>query len=265
MAHQEACQLFIEQEIEKGLAEGKTTYSIGKEVAQWIQKLFEVKINPDTIRVRADRLCTNVHTDSTQENQSEIEENQEIKFDHGGKREGSGRPPKFAVIPDQSHFRTSFTGENESYTPLIYIEAARKVLKRIDLDPATSEFGQGRVKAQKYYTAKDNALTKDWIGKIWMNPPYSQPLIYDFIKKAVSEYQKKNITEAIILTNNYTDTQWFHLIESVSSLLCFTKGRIKFEKEDGSIAQAMNGQTFFYWGENEKIFTEIFLEFGFIR
>lgn len=79
------------------LASGKTTYSIGKEVAQWIQKLFEVRINPDTIRVRADRLCTNVHSDSTPKNQKEIEEIQEIKSEHGGIREGAGRPPKFSV------------------------------------------------------------------------------------------------------------------------------------------------------------------------
>jgi hypothetical protein len=33
MAHQEACQLFIEQEIKEGLAQGETPYSIGKELA----------------------------------------------------------------------------------------------------------------------------------------------------------------------------------------------------------------------------------------
>ena len=267
LAKQQACQLFIEQEIEKGLAEKKTTYQIGKEVAAWIQKLFQAKVRPETIeeRARRQRIATNVATKSTQENQSEIQEIQEIKIKHGGARDGAGRPPKFAVLPDQAHFRTSFTGENEAYTPLVYIEAASKVMGSIDLDPASSEFGQERVKALKHYTSSDNALAKEWRGKIWMNPPYSQPLIYDFIKKAVDEYKKENIQEAIILTNNYTDTQWFHLAESVSLLLCFTKGRIKFEKQDGSIAAAMNGQTFFYWGREGGRFKEVFGKFGFIR
>lgn len=63
---QEACQLYIEQEIETGLAGGKTKYAIGQEIAGWIEKLFGAKVKPDTIRVRATRyeedLCTNVHS-----------------------------------------------------------------------------------------------------------------------------------------------------------------------------------------------------------
>ena len=63
---QEACQLYIEQEIEAGLADGKTKYAIGQEIAGWIERLFGAKVAPDTIRVRATRyeenLCTNVHS-----------------------------------------------------------------------------------------------------------------------------------------------------------------------------------------------------------
>jgi len=53
---QEACQLYIEQEIDAGLEEGKTPYSIGKEIAGWIEKLFEVKVKPTTIEKRAERI-----------------------------------------------------------------------------------------------------------------------------------------------------------------------------------------------------------------
>ena len=49
MAHQEACQLYIEQEIKEGLAQGKTPYSIGKELTAMIEKMFETSIPPDTI------------------------------------------------------------------------------------------------------------------------------------------------------------------------------------------------------------------------
>lgn len=37
---QEACQLYIEQEIETGLAEGKSKYAIGREISNWIKKQF---------------------------------------------------------------------------------------------------------------------------------------------------------------------------------------------------------------------------------
>ena len=59
---QEACQLYIEQEIEKGIEEGKTPYSMGKEIAGWIEKLFEAKISPKTIEKRAQRQQEKVKT-----------------------------------------------------------------------------------------------------------------------------------------------------------------------------------------------------------
>ncbi len=61
---QQACQLYIEQEIEAGLAEGKTKYSIGHEIAEWVESVFGAEIKPNTIEQRARRheeeLVTNV-------------------------------------------------------------------------------------------------------------------------------------------------------------------------------------------------------------
>lgn len=261
LAKQEACQLFIEQEIEEGLEKGKTAYLIGKDVAAWIEKLFHAKVNPSSIARKAQRIRTFVRNDITPQSDNEIEDNQEIKW--GGKRKGSGRPPKFFVKEEQ--FRTSFSSENEWYTPLVYIEAARQVMGKIALDPATSEFGQKRIKATSYYTKEDDGLKQSWHGRIWLNPPYSQPLIAQFIKKTVDEYTAGNITEGIILTHNYTDTEWFHQLEAIAALLCFTKGRIKYEKEDGTIAAPTQGACFFYLGANGSKFKSIFKQFGFIR
>lgn len=166
---------------------------------------------------------------------------------------------------DNSQFRTSFTGENEWYTPVEYIEAARKVLGCIDLDPATSEFGQSRVLAQDFFTKDDDGLKKEWNGRVWLNPPYSQPLIGKFIEKAISELDDSNIDQMIILTHNYTDTAWFHLAESRAACLCFTKGRIRFESSDGKIASPTQGQCFFYYGDDGHKFEKIFRRFGFVR
>jgi hypothetical protein len=55
VALNEACQLWIEQEIDEGLKEGKKPYSIGKEISRAIEKLFEAKIPSETIRTRARR------------------------------------------------------------------------------------------------------------------------------------------------------------------------------------------------------------------
>ncbi len=61
---------------------------------------------------------------------------------------------------------------NEHYTPLPIIEAARRVMGGIDLDPATSHsVNKHRVKAARCFTKRDNGLQKVWRGKVWLNPP----------------------------------------------------------------------------------------------
>jgi len=102
MTHSEACQLFIEQEIKEGLAQGKTPYSIGKELTAMVEKMFEVTIPADTLRKRAGRIGTNVHTPATPLTPSEIPEkpvNQQVRNEAGafveGTAPGPGRPPKY--------------------------------------------------------------------------------------------------------------------------------------------------------------------------
>lgn len=164
-----------------------------------------------------------------------------------------------------AQFRTSFSGDNEWFTPIQYIESARKVMGGIDIDPASSKFGQSRIKAKLFYTATNSGLNYEWQGRMWLNPPYSQPLQSRFIDKAITEYKRGNLTEAIILTNNYTDTAWFHGAEKVAVLLCFTKGRIRFEKENCELATPTQGSVFFYIGKNKDTFIKEFKQYGFIR
>lgn len=154
------------------------------------------------------------------------------------------------------------TGDNEWYTPDVYVVAAREVLGTIDLDPASSVVANEVVGAAKYYTETDNGLIHPWNGKVWMNPPYAQPLIQEFTQKLVDEVVAGNVTEAISLTHNYTDTAWFHAALPKASAICFTRGRVKFEKPCGEKASATQGQVFFYYGDNPKKFEEIFNEFG---
>ena len=69
--YEEQCQLYIEQEIEEGLARGETAYSIGQEITEWVEKLFGREVKPDTIRKRAERyeqkIMDNVHSRAPEE------------------------------------------------------------------------------------------------------------------------------------------------------------------------------------------------------
>ena len=164
----------------------------------------------------------------------------------------------------EANHRAVGTGENEWYTPPEYIEAARAVMGSIDLDPATSEIAQSKIRANKYLTASDDGLAHDWFGNVWLNPPYSQPAIMHFLQKLTGEYSAGNIEQAVCLTHNYTDTAWFQLAASVCEAVCFTRGRIGFLSPSGEKAAPTQGQAFFYYGPNRQRFAEVFSSFGFV-
>jgi len=79
MANREACELYIEQEIQSGLDDGKTPYSIGKELSDWVAKLFEVRISPKTLETRAYRQKNTSNEVKNSNDQQQTENIQEIK------------------------------------------------------------------------------------------------------------------------------------------------------------------------------------------
>lgn len=168
--------------------------------------------------------------------------------------------------PAQSPLRGTFgSGEVEWYTPAEYIEAARATLGTIDLDPASNTLAQETVKAERFYTKEDDGLAQQWSGRIWLNPPYAQPAITDFIKKLITDFRACNVSEAILLTNNYTDTSWFHEAVGAASAICFTRGRIKFYSSTGTGAAPIQGQAFFlFGGSRTEEFVQAFRPFGFV-
>jgi phage N-6-adenine-methyltransferase len=172
--------------------------------------------------------------------------------------------PKSGDLKNMANLKSKMTGDNEWYTPAIYIEKVRRVLGCIDLDPASSEFAQNIVKAKKYYTIETNGLDKDWKGNVFMNPPFGRAEINLFINKWVEEIKNKNIKSTILLTNNFTDTSWFHNAAVISKLLCFTRGRVNFYKQEDTKSGSTNGQLFYYYGDNLKGFQDEFNDVGLI-
>ena len=170
--------------------------------------------------------------------------------------------PETTIVPH--NHRAQGTGENEWYTPDKYIDAARDVLGGIDLDPATSLIANKAVKAHAIFTAEDNGLSRDWHGRVWLNPPYSQPEIHQFSEKLAAEAEAGRITAAIALTHNYTDTKWFHRLATACQAICFTRGRIGFVSPSGEKAAPTQGQAFFYFGADVERFVERFRDIGFV-
>lgn len=159
---------------------------------------------------------------------------------------------------------TEGTGENEWFTPAEYVELARDVLGSIDLDPASSDRAQEVIRAARYFTKADDGLAQEWHGRVWLNPPYAQPLIADFVSKMVDEHRAGRVSAAIMLTHNYTDTAWFHQAAGSADAICFTRGRVKFYEPDGEIAAPTQGQAFFYFGPGIAAFIQRFRNIGFV-
>ena len=95
------------------------------------------------------------------------------------------------------------------------------------LDPCATE---KTAKCKKYYTAKDDGLSKSWEGEtVFVNPPYGKELKH-WVKKSYEESRNANTT-VVLLCPALTDTQYFHNYMMKASELHFIKGRLKFEND----------------------------------
>lgn len=151
--------------------------------------------------------------------------------------------------------------ENEWYTPVEYIEAARDILGGIDLDPASSAIANETVGAAKFYTVEEDGLSLPWSGRVWLNPPYGG-LASEFTERLVLEYQAGEVTRAVALVNAHcTDTKWFQRLFDYP--VCFTRGRIDFNSAGREKATtSTHGSAFVYLGEYPIEFAKRFSEFG---
>lgn len=151
---------------------------------------------------------------------------------------------------------------NEWYTPREYIDAARAVLGRIELDPASHPIANGIVNAERFYAIDSNGLTQPWTGTIWLNPPYG-PLVPAFVQRAVDAHAAGEVTAAIILVNSHaTDTAWFQPLWDYP--LCFTDHRIDFYSSDtlAPTSGSTHGSVFAYLGPDVPLFASTFQHFG---
>ena len=61
---------------------------------------------------------------------------------------------------------------NDYYTPKWIFD---QLGLQFDLDVAAPPGGIEHIPAKSYYTQKNDGLSQDWFGRVWMNPPFSKP------------------------------------------------------------------------------------------
>lgn len=123
-------------------------------------------------------------------------------------------------------------GENskdEWLTPPSLIRA----LGEFDLDPC-APVNRLWETAKHHFTVEDDGLSKQWFGRVWMNPPYTQNNFW--LKKLAAH------GNGIALLFARTETQmFFDHIWNRADAVFFLKGRVKFYHVDRSMANNSGG------------------------
>jgi len=139
---------------------------------------------------------------------------------------------------------------DEWYTPPEIILS----LGEFDLDPATSERAYAiNHSAKTIYTANEDGLIQNWHGRVWLNPPYSNPLLQKFLIKMAVHNQ------GIALVFSKIEAKWFHdIVFEYAAAIKFLYNRIQFFKPDGMKGmQPRNGSMLIAYGEKDaKILSE---------
>lgn len=167
--------------------------------------------------------------------------------------EAAKNPEKATEILAAKPHVANNSGENEWYTPAAYIELARSVMGRIDLDPASCAQANQTVQADAFFCKEDNGLDQEWHGAVWLNPPYAQPMIAQFSDKLVLEFKTGRTSQACVLVNNGTETGWGQALLSACSAVCFPQSRVRFLDPCGKLGAPLQGQMLLYFGSSEGV------------
>ena len=138
---------------------------------------------------------------------------------------------------------------------------------RIDLDPASSEAANARVKATVFFSKEQDGLKLAWCkpngapSKLWQNHPFGRGLNEAWINKLCSEFENGNVNEACCITYACTSERWFQPL--LRRPQCFLSPRTNYLLPDGTVFKGVTkGSVVTYFGSNPTRFNEEFQRHG---
>ena len=155
---------------------------------------------------------------------------------------------------------------NEWYTPATIVDAAKRMLGHIDLDPASCAEANQVIRASRFFTAQQDGLSRVWSGRVFLNPPYgktgnrSNQEIWS--RKLVDDYEEGFVVRAVLLVNAATDTAWFQALARRYPI-CFIAGRVRFWRPDTPANSPTHGNALVYFGTELGLFSAVCNDLGF--
>lgn len=152
---------------------------------------------------------------------------------------------------------------DEWYTPPFVIEAARRAMGGIDLDPASCFSANRVVQAKHFYSQKIDGLSdaNPWFGRVWLNPPYGGQA-EKFVNRLVDEFKAGRVEQAVILPSSQAlVTNWCDRAIREASAVGVSRGRWEFTPGHGQkVSSPAGGSSLLYYGPNSEGFAREFEE-----
>ena len=146
---------------------------------------------------------------------------------------------------------------DEWYTPVEIIQS----FGEFDLDPCAPMKPLWKT-AKKMFNKEEDGLKQDWEGRVWLNPPYSRPLIELFCKKMA-----EHGNGIALLFNRLDSCMMQDVVLKNAHAMKFLRKRIRFYRPDGTQGGSPGcGSVLFAFGEeNARILKENNLEGVFLE
>lgn len=126
----------------------------------------------------------------------------------------------------------------EWYTPAVFVEAAREVMGRIDLDPASCEEANQVVNATEYFTEQEDGLKQHWHETVFLNPPGG--LVPEFWHKLIFEFERGHTRQAVWIGYSLEQLQTLQCcgarVTPLDFPMCVPKKRIAFIENEAKRA-----------------------------
>ena len=159
------------------------------------------------------------------------------------------------------------TGGTDNWrTPEAVLNLVRELTDgTIGLDPCTD--AENPTKASRFYCPPQDGLRELWrgFGMVFVNPPYSDNT--EWLNCCVRHFLVPDDSgdQCIALVPARTDTRWWQSTVFTARLVCFWKGRLRFEDPESPVANsAPFPSALLYWGSRPDDFANIFGPHGWI-